>query len=136
MTLDVIVIGPLPGLALMARKIVTRSRGVAPLKVVVATTSHAVMPPPVRVGAAAADDDWWVSTATVTSALGAGAMEAVVKTLTLFGSWPDVSNVWVIAAETSAAVAGFASIPGSEDVGVRCSTHVTNVTIRATTSIL
>src|SRR5512135_563996 len=56
-TLDVIVIGPLPGAALMARKMVTRSRGVAPLNVVVATTSQAVMPPPVSVGAGAALED-------------------------------------------------------------------------------
>src|SRR5512147_1335407 len=77
---------------------VMRFSGVVPSNVMVPTISQADMPPPVSVGLGAAADDWCVMTATVTSAPGAGAMAAVVKTLRLLGSCPDVSSVCVMRA--------------------------------------
>jgi hypothetical protein len=77
--LNVIVSGPLPGEALMARKIVKRVWGVERAsKVVVATSVQAVIPPPDSVGLKAALDELCPITATVMSALGAGAMAAVL----------------------------------------------------------
>ena len=77
--LDVIVIDPLPGAVLIARKIVSRLRGNVPVsKVVVATTSQLVMPPPDSVGLGGVPNELCSSTATVTSLLGAGATAAVV----------------------------------------------------------
>src|ERR1051326_7395568 len=92
------VMGPLPGVELMARSIVIRFLGVPTTSyVMVATTSQLAIPPPVRVGAGAAAFELCVGTATVTRVFGAGAIEAVVKIFTLFTSFPDVSSVWVIA---------------------------------------
>src|SRR5213594_3938411 len=76
---DVIVTVPLPGVALIARKIVTRLRGRVPVSnVPLATTVHVVTPPPDRVGIGGVPNELCSSTATVMSALGAGAMAAVV----------------------------------------------------------
>jgi hypothetical protein len=79
--LNVIVIGSLPGAALIARKIVRRLRG-APTasKVMLATSVQAAIPPPESVGLGRALVALCPSTATVTSVLGAGAMSAVVET--------------------------------------------------------
>jgi hypothetical protein len=78
-TLNVIVSGPLPGEGLMARKMVKRLWGMATLsKVMVATSVQTVIPPPDSVGLGAALVELCPMTATVTSALGAGAMAAVV----------------------------------------------------------
>lgn len=90
-----IVIDPLPGAELIARKMVRRSSGVAPSYATLATTCQ-VIPAPVSVGSGAAAADWWVSTATVTNAFAAGEIDAVVKVDVFVGSWPDVSSVWVI----------------------------------------
>src|SRR5688572_6690989 len=76
--LKVMVSGPLPGAALIARKIVRRLRGVlSASKVTLATCVQAVIPPPDSVGLGGAIVEL-PSTATVMSVLGAGAMTAVV----------------------------------------------------------
>src|ERR1043166_6197641 len=60
--------------------------------------SHWAIPPPLNVGLAAAAVAWWFSTTTVTSALGAGAIAAVVYVVALVGSCPDVNRVCVMPA--------------------------------------
>src|SRR5512142_2700513 len=75
---NVIVMGPLPGDALNARKTMSRLVGVPCVsKSVFATTSHFAIPPPVILGLITPDERR-ISTAIVMSALGAGAIEAVV----------------------------------------------------------
>src|SRR5512145_2705489 len=62
-------------------------------KVSVATTSQVCIPPPDSVGLGGVPIELYWSTATVTSAFGAGAIEAVVYTLPLAGLVPKVSMV-------------------------------------------
>src|SRR5688572_13974593 len=77
--LNVIVIGPLPGAALIARYSVRRVWGrLTVSKVTVATSVQAVIPPPVTVGLGSALVELCPMTATVMSVLGPGAMAAVV----------------------------------------------------------
>src|SRR5687768_16032137 len=73
------VIGPLPGEALIARYSVRRFRGrPTGSNATVATSSHTVIPPPVMIGLGLAPDDRWPITASRISALGAGEIDAVV----------------------------------------------------------
>ena len=73
--------GPAPGDRLSARKTLSRLCGVAtPSKATVATWVQAAMPPPETVGLGEAAVPLLPITATVTSALAAGEMLAVVQT--------------------------------------------------------
>ena len=89
----VILTVPLPGEELSARKTLSRLCGVpTPSKATVATRAQPAIPPPVTVGAGEAAVVLCPITATVTSALAAGAMLTVVQACRFARLLPAVSR--------------------------------------------
>ena len=132
----VILTVPLPGEGLSARKTLSRLCGVpTPSKATVATRAQPAIPPPVTVGAGEAAVVLCPITATVTSALAAGAMLTVVQVFRSARLLPAVSRCWLMPVATAAGCRCTLARPASRgDVG--CSTQVAIAAISATAAIL